>query len=199
MVSKLTSLSEQKTARELQTMSRESLKWLTARISELRNPQRIPSQIKREDFRYTNRFLMGGLYFFYYNPKTKDDLPYYDTFPLVLMLERYPDGFLGLNLHYLPIQYRVSFLNKLIGYGAIYNEQDEIKRIRVTYDILNATRRFREFRPCLKRYLNTHIKSRILAVQPNEWDIATYLPIQQFKKATAKEVWKDSVEEIRNS
>jgi hypothetical protein len=47
--------------------------------------------------------------------------------------------------------------------------------------------------------LYSHIKSRILAVEPNEWDVAMYLPIQQFKKAQPKEVWKDSIEEIRNS
>ena len=34
---------------------------------------------------------------FFYDPKLKKKLPYYDTFPLVLPLENYSDGFLGLN------------------------------------------------------------------------------------------------------
>jgi len=195
----LTLLEKEKSAAELQTMSRESVKWLSGRIAELKGFRTVPMQIKSERERYTRKFLLGGMYFFQYNPKMKDDLPYYDTFPLVLMLQRYPDGFLGLNLHYLPIRYRVALLRKLIGFGAIYTEQDEIKRIRITYDILNASTRFREFRPCLKRYLTTHIKSKILAVQPNEWDIATYLPVQQFKKAKPQVVWHDSVNEIRKS
>jgi len=89
-------------------------------------------------------------------------------------------------------------MRKLLNF-AIYNDDDEIKRIRITYPMLDASSKLKEFRPCIKHYLYSHIKSRILAVEPNEWDVAMYLPIQQFKKAQPKEVWKDSIEEIRNS
>ena len=196
--SKLTTLASQRSLADIQMMSKESFRWLTAKIQNLKGISNIPSAINREDFRHTKRFVLGGMYYFYYDPKGKDDLPYYDKFPLVLALERYPDGFLGLNLHYLPIKYRVAFLDKLMDY-AIYNENDEPKRLRVTYDILSASRRFKEFRPCIKRYLSSHIRSKILAVQPNEWDVATFLPVHQFKKAKPTEVWEDSVQQIRNS
>lgn len=198
MASKLTTLTQQKTAAQLQSMTRESYKWLLKKIAELRNPSSIPAGIKRENWRNSNRLILGGLYCFYYDPKTKDDLPYYDRFPLVLVLERYNDGFLGLNLHYLPVKYRIAFLDKLMGYAS-YNDEDEVKRMRVTYDILNASRRFREFRPCIKRYLTTHIKSRILTIQPGEWDVAVMLPMHLFKKAKPQQVWQESVNEIRNS
>jgi len=196
MTSKLSQLSQQKSASQLQTMQRDSLQWLTKKVSELKNPSSIRTDIARERFRNTQRFILGGLYFFYYSPKGKDDLPYYDKFPLVLTLERYPDSFLGLNLHYLPLKYRIQFLDKLFDY-ALYDNNDELKRLRVTYEILNASKRFKEFRPCIKKYLYSNIQSKILAVQPNEWDIAAYLPIQQFRGAPAKEVWQDSLEEMR--
>ena len=198
MASKLTLLAQQKTASQLQSMSQQSFKWLGEKIADLRNPGNIPSAISKEDFRKVSRFAIGGLYYFYYNPIGKDDLPYYDKFPLVLILERYPDGFLGLNLHYLPLKYRVAFMDKLMDYASMTPE-NEIKKMRVTYDILNASRRLKEFRPCVKRYLNTQIQSKILMVQPNEWDIAVFLPIHQFKKARVQQVWEDSVEQIRNS
>ena len=152
------------------------------------------------DDRYAdiNNQFVGNMYFFRYDPKYKATLPMYDKYPLAIVIERYTDGFLGLNLHYLPVRYRVLFLQKLVKYGAIYNENDEIKRVRITYEILSNTKRFREFRPCLKRYLYSNIKSRILAVQPNEWDVATMLPVQQFKKAQAKTVWQESLQEMRN-
>lgn len=199
----LTTLNEQKVAQNLQTMSRESMKWLVAKVAELRNPGRLVIPITKEKSRYTSpsnrqKFMIGGLYFFVYDPKGKDDLDYYDKFPLVMPLERYSDGFLGLNIHYLPLRYRVLFMKKLLNL-AIYNDEDEIKRIRITYQILEASKRYKEFRPCIKKYLYPHIKSRILAVQPNEWDTAIYLPVQQFKKAPVSKVWKESVEEIRNS
>jgi len=199
----LTSLSEQKASADYQTNSKESYKWLMTKIAELRNPGRLAIPMTKEKQRFTRpsdrqKFLMGGLYFFVYDPKTKNDLPYYDRFPLVIPLKRTPDGFIGLNLHYLPLRYRLIFLRKLLPY-AIYNDEDEIKRLRVTYPMLDASSKFKEFKPCIKQYLYPHIKSRILAVEHNEWDIAVFLPIQQFKKAQPREVWKDSIEEIRKS
>ncbi len=199
MQSILKSLAEEKTAAQLQFLSRASMNWLTDRINELRNTRVIPRQISRDNNRFVTRFLLGGLYFFYYDPKTKADLPYYDRFPLVLMLQRYPDGFLGLNLHYLPIKQRAALLKKLVDYGGVYTDNNEIHRVRITYDILNTARRFKEFRPCLKKYLYTNLDSRILAVQPNEWEVATYPPIQQFRGAQPKQVWQDSLQEIRKS
>jgi hypothetical protein len=192
--SKLTTLAKQKTAAQLQTASRDSYRWLMKKISELNNPTSIASVIARED--RGNRFINGGLYYFYYDPKGKNDLPYYDRFPLVLVLEIYKDGFLGLNLHYLPIRQRIGLLDNLMEYADLDKNKD-ILRMRVTYDILNASKRFKEFKPCLKKYLFGHVQSKILAVQPNEWDIAAFLPIQQFRKATTSEVWQDSLEEIR--
>jgi hypothetical protein len=82
---------------------------------------------------------------------------------------------------------------------ARYDEDDEVKKIKITYDILDSARRLKEFRPCLKRYLYSHIKSRILTVQPAEIDVAVFLPIQKFVKEKAQTVWKESVQQIRNS
>ena len=94
--------------------------------------------------------------------------------------------------------HRIAFMRKMMPY-AIYDDNDEIKRIRITYDMLDSSSRFKEFRPCIKKYLYGRIRSRILKVEPNEWDIATYLPVQQFKKAKPLQVWQDSINEIRKS
>jgi hypothetical protein len=199
----LTTLSEQKAELAYQTNSRESYKWLMQKIGALRNPMASSVTLSKETHRWVRpsdrqKFLMGGLYFFVYDPKGKAELPYYDRFPLVIPLKRTPDGFIGLNLHYLPLRYRIIFLQKLLPF-AIYNDEDEIKRLRITYPMLDASSKLKEFRPCIKQYLYSHVKSRILSVEHNEWDIATFLPIHQFKKAKPQEVWQDSVNEIRNS
>jgi hypothetical protein len=199
----LTTLTEQKISAGHETMSRESIKWLMAKIAGLRNPGQLALPITKEKQRFTRptdrqKFLMGGLYYFVYDPKGKNDMPYYDRFPLVLPLKRTTDGFIGLNLHYLPLRYRILFMKKLMNF-AIYNDEDEIKRIRITYPMLDASSKLKEFRPCIKQYLYSHVKSRILAVEPEEWDVALHLPVHQFKKEKAKTVWQESVEEIRNS
>ena len=205
MTSKLTEITEQKSAAQLQTMSRESILWLNKKMNQVKNPSNIRRDIAREKDRFrrptslgtSGKFLLGGLYFFYYNPKTRNDLPYYDVFPLVMPLEKYSDGFLGLNFHYLPVRYRMAFMRKLMG-RAIYDENDEIKRVRITYEILSAAKRYKEFRPCLKRYLTSQMRSRVLAVMPEEWDVAAMLPVHAFRKAPVSEVWSDSLEEIKN-
>lgn len=198
MASKLTQITQQKSTAELQSMSRESYRWLLTKINELRNVSSIPRGIAAEDFRKEKRFVLGKLYHFYYDPKGKEDLPYYDRFPLVLALEKYPDGFLGLNLHYLPVKYRVAFLDKLLDY-AILDDDNDPRRIKITYDILQASKRFKEFRPCIKRYLHGHIKSKILTIQPKEWEVAAFLPTHLFKGAKPADVWKESVNEIKHS
>ena len=198
----LTTLSDEKIAAQYQTMSRQSLNWLLTRIRGMNNPAGLARPLVREKPRFTRptdrqKFLMGGLYFFYYNPVTKDDLPYYDKFPLVMPLKRESDGFLGLNLHYLPLRYRIMFMRKLLPF-AIYDENDEIKRIRVTYSMLESSSRYKEFKPCIKTYLYNRIQSKIVKVEPQEWDIALYLPIHQFRKEKAKTVWQESVQDIRS-
>lgn len=198
MESTLTKLARQRSASEIQALSSQSYQWLKNKVAILRNPLSIAKEIAKEQQRKGGRFQVGGLYFFYYDPKTKDDLPYYDRFPLVLVLEQYPDGFLGLNLHYLPVSYRLAFLDKLMPF-AVLDNNDDIKRMRVTYDILSASKRYKEFRPCIKRYLHGHLQSKILTVQPNEWEVACHLPLQQFRKEKVATVWQESLEEMRKN
>jgi len=194
--SKLTQLANARPS-DMQIGSKKSLEWLSQKIAELRGTSNIPAGMSRERFRQVDNFRLGKLYCFYYDPKGKESLPYYDRFPMVLAIEKYNDGFLGLNLHYLPFNYRMAFLGKLLKF-AVQGEPGEIDRLRVTYDILVASRRLKEFRPCIKRYLSGHIQSKILAIQPNEWDIAAFLPLQQFRGAKSEQVWQESLEQIRN-
>lgn len=198
MASKLTTIAQKKNSAQLKTMSRDSLQWMESKIRNLSGRSNIASQISREQDRWVNKFRVGGLYFFYYNPKTKDELPYYDRFPLVIPLQISGSSFLGLNLHYLPLNMRLVFMDKLLDL-AVLNKDDEITRLRISYDILNSTNRFKEFKPCIKKYLIGNVMSNISAVQPNEWDIAAFLPVQQFKKKPVTTVWEESVDRIRGN
>jgi hypothetical protein len=197
MASKLTQLTQQKTALEQEFLSRKSVAWLQDHIKDLKAPIKLAREIAKEKSRQGGQFKMGGLYHFFYDPLTKADLPYYDIFPLVIPLKRDAEGFIGLNLHYLPPRYRAIFMDKLMNF-AITNDNDEPKRIRITYDILTATKNFKEFRPCLKRYLNSQIKSKILTIQPPEWETALFLPTAVFKGAPISKVHSESVAKIQS-
>ena len=183
----------------LEEAARKSRAWFSQQVLLLSKQRISPNRIMADgsESTLTPNIIPGNLYMYFYDPKLKQKLPYYDRFPLVMPLKREADGFLGLNFHYLPLRYRVSFMRKLMPL-AIYDDEDEIKRIRVTYPLLDSSSRFKEFRPCIKKYLYSRIKSRILKVQPEEWDIALYLPVHQFRKEKAKTVWQESVQEIRS-
>jgi len=141
--------------------------------------------------RLTTGFEPGNLYLFNYNPKMKKELPYYDTFPLVFPIKPAPKGFLGLNMHYLPYELRAKLMDQLYSLTTDKN-YDANTKLKISYDILNATTRFKEFKPTVKRYLSSFVKSRPLQINSNEWDIALFLPIERFQKATKEQVWRDS-------
>ena len=135
---------------------------------------------------------------FLYSPKHKKILPYYDTFPLVLPLEKYSDGFLGINLHYLPIPLRISLLDELVDYSK-NTKFDQSTILKVRYDRLNRGRIGRLMKPTIHRYLAGHVKSQFRRIDADEFTIATLLPVQRFKKSTAKEVWKESSLQVRGA
>jgi hypothetical protein len=133
----------------------------------------------------------GQLFLFKYDAKTKDDLPYYDKFPLVFPFRRVSNGFYGINMHYLPLNFRAMLMDSL--YDNINNNaQDETTKLRITYNILSGAAKFRYFRPCVKYYLNSHVDSQLIYIEPKEWDMALFLPLHKFSGASASAVYKDS-------
>lgn len=151
-------------------------------------------RIMRDKDRLTNkmtRFSIGRMFMFYYDPKTKDQLPYYDRFPLIFPIELYPDGFLGINLHYISPLLRAKLMNAL--YMTVNNKNyDDTTRLRINYSILKSASRFKYFEPCVKRYLFSHVRSRYYYVAPNEWDMALMLPTERFVGAEKAKVFRES-------
>jgi hypothetical protein len=124
--------------------------------------------------------VIGKMYFFVYDPKHKRTLPIYDRFPLVFPIERYGDGFLGLNLHYLSQGERSLLLKRLLEYRTAKN-MTERSRLRLSYDLISSTKKLASLsRPCIKRYLFTQVRSRFVEVTPDEWETAIALPVQNF-------------------
>jgi len=164
--------------------------WLRSQAQEVRrvNPSGI---ISRNAQLQTNLVVPGFMYLFNYDPKTKADLPFYDTFPLVFPFKKMPDGFMGLNMHYLPLQYRARLMDAL--YDLASNKRfDDTTRLRLSYQVLNGAAKFRYFEPCVKRYLTSHLKSRLLQIDSSEWDTALFLPLERFQKAGKAAAYAES-------
>ena len=133
----------------------------------------------------------GKMYMFTYDPKTKKQLPYYDTFPLILFVDTYDRGFRGLNMHYLPPPARARLFDALLE-TANNKKFDDSTKLKISYQILKSTEKYKAFRPCFKRYLTGHVKSRVVEVDAPEWPIALFLPTESFRKASTRKVWADS-------
>jgi hypothetical protein len=162
--------------------------WLRAKVKDLKPTS---SGLMTDRQRLKNTSMIGKMYFYFYDPKTKDSMPYYDQFPLVIPIERYNDGFLGLNLHYIHPKHRMILLDKLSDTTSNDTYDDKTK-FKINYRYLSAASRIFEATPCIKRYLFTQIESRFLEITADEWDIAAMLPVESFVGATTSKVYADS-------
>jgi hypothetical protein len=175
--------------------TQESREWFRKKAQTLRRVNRN-QLMKEEELELRNRVgtkgnLVGKMYMFFYDPKLKKELPYYDAFPLVIVIGPAKGGFMGLNLHYLPPTLRARFLDSLLD---ITNNKkyDETTRFQLSYGLLKRAAKYKFFKPCIKHYLNDHVRSRFALVPSPEWEIATFLPTADWRKASASKVYSDS-------
>jgi len=141
--------------------------------------------------RMVNIIKPGNMYMFMYDPKYKETLPYYDRFPMIFPFRVESDRFWGLNLHYLPHTLRARLMDAL--YDTATNQRfDETTKLRMSYKMLQSASKIKFFEPCVKQYLYTQLNSKFLYVYPSEWDIALFLPLERFAKASKTQVWSQS-------
>jgi hypothetical protein len=174
--------------------TKESQEWFTNRVRGIKRINEV-SFIRDPALIRKTRFFPGYMYHFIYDPKGKETLPFYDTFPLILAVGPAPGGFYGINLHYLHPLKRAIFLDKLMVIAS-KKEFDEKTRIRLNYSLLSATRRFKEFEPCFKHYLTDHISSKLMMVPSQEWETAIFLPTEKFQGMNKRQVWADTKKRI---
>ena len=129
----------------------------------------------------------GTLNMFIYDPKHKNKLPFYDTFPLVLPIGGAAGGFLGLNFHYLPIPARIRLLDRIVEPESravnVIVQRGEVQGIITDYSEL---RKIPMAKAIVKHYLTGHVKSDFRAIGMDELVVAALLPVQRFRKASAE-------------
>ena len=170
----------------------QSREWFRKRVSNMRSGRINRNRLmKEEPIELENDSIVGSMYMFFYDPKLKKELPYYDSFPLVIVVGPAEGGFLGLNLHYLPPILRAKFLDALLE---VTNNKkyDDTTKFRMSYNLLKRASRMKYYKACIKHYLNEHVRSRFARVPAPEWEIATFLPTADWQKSTSNSVYKDS-------
>jgi hypothetical protein len=178
---------------ELKAAAKESKTWFLQQARLLKVQQITPNKVMRSDpTQNVSTIRPGNLYLFMYEPKGKADLPYYDMFPMVFPFKKTPDGFIGLNMHYIPYMQRTILLQRLMDY-ATNKEMNDTTRLKYSWKLIDGISRFKWAEPCIKQYLRGHVRSSLRFIAPEDWATAMLLPVEQFVGASKDKVWADSL------
>ena len=205
MASLLSTLSKAVSKGEVKSRAKRSARWFQDKLKGLKgeaqnrfsstNPDKFyreaPNKIAPLGLK--KRAELGDLFCYHYNPKYKNTmrrsrkdgklysvLPYYDRFPLIMLIGADQDTFLGCNFHYLNPRFRAILLDKLtakIGKGV--PNWSKLSKIR-------------EIAPTVKRYRFDHIQKKVVQIKEDEKELAIFLPLERFKKSSKSIVWSDS-------
>ena len=186
---------EQAQAKNISAQTTQSLNWYrqyTAKnLSNFNTWQSVKDQ---GETLLAKQVEFGGIYTFMYSPKYKETLPYYDTTPLVIPFKDEGNTFLAFNLHYLPFRYRAIVLDML--YKITTDNSSPKRKLNAKYEVIMQMGRSDFFKPCIKRYLKSHIKSRLLEFKPEHWEISLFLPLASFQKMGQSRVHAESMAKI---
>lgn len=183
---------QNETPLEAEARSQESLDWFRGRLTKIRQP--VNKLLTDDDFPVVSVPELGKMYMYVYEAKYKMKLPYWDRFPLTIVYDILSDGFMGINLHYIAPRYRTPLLLSLYEI-ATENDNDEERRVLLTYQLIKSVTSLKYAIPCIKRYLFSHINSRISEIPMDYWDMMVMLPSQQFN-INANTVYAESREKF---
>ena len=176
----------------LEEAKEKSRTWFDQQVLLLRRKRYTTKQVLRDNpASLTQKIFLGKLYMFVYDAKTKEELPYWDKFPLVFPFKTVSDGFLGINLHYLPYYMRIRILDRLMMFAS-NKKMNETTRLRMSWGMLEGSTRFSPVKACVKHYLKSNVKSLFKEIPANDWTTAMLLPVEQFTGAAPVRVWAES-------
>ena len=72
------------------------------------------------------------------------------------------------------------------------NDMMHLLSKHISYGLLRSQAKYKEFKPTYKKYLTKHVRSRFIKINASEWDIALFLPVERFEKASKSKVWGES-------
>lgn len=195
--SKLTLLLNQ-SALTVADLHRKSADWFAAKAREFGNVKAVREEtLMRGDQNHRGSTVEpGSLYMYIYEAKHAKKLPYWDRFPLVFPFQTTPDGFIGLNLHYLPYTQRAQLLQKLLTVTTGSTLSDDT-RLRLRWQTIASFAQYAPAQVCVKRYLFSQLRSPFKKIAPQDWVSALFLPMERFQSASSSQVWADSIKKLR--
>lgn len=159
----------------------ELAEWFTGKLTSIKPGSRIRILDATERYTDAQKVFVGGLFFFKYDAKTKEKLPMWDKYPLCVPIDRFTDGFLGLNLHYLPRGTRQSVIRMVDGINTENKLSNTVRAKAKNWQyIMNSNVPEAYFKKTVKRYLFDHVKSQFVRINSDEYDKAVQLPLEEW-------------------
>ena len=184
---------------DLVSAAKKSRNWFDRQVLMLAKENLTPQKVLAGNpNQLVTKIMPGNLYMYIYDPKMKKELPYYDSFPLVFPFAKTADGFMGLNMHYLPYQLRITLLDRLLVFRN-NTRMDETTRLKYSWQLIDGVSRYAPAKPCVKQYLISHVRSQFRQILPEDWTTAMLLPVERFVGAGKQEVWDESRKIIRKA
>jgi len=143
-----------------------------------------------------SKIQLGKMYLYNYAAET---VPFWDQYPLPIIIKKYSDGWLGLNIHYLPPKIREFFIKKVI----IKNYKFLKKGLpaQISYDDIKDVGNlwYKEGIAIIKRYKSSRVKSNLVEIPWTEWLNISTGEGAQWMNATAEAVYKETKQMLRSA
>ena len=159
-------------------------------LRKVRNPGNINRNLQR------SRPTPGQWYLFMYDPKGKKDLKFYDRLPLVLVLDTFRNGFIGLNFHHMHPRFRrrfIQFAEQFRRGQGLYSYLD------INWNVIKTLDKYKFGRPIIRRYNYTQVRSRMIKVPEDDWELMVVIPSLRLFKMQTQAVWQETTREALRS
>lgn len=188
----LQKLERQARARKLEMFSTESLSWYKEKVRNLGGTfsrKALMDDAKKQK-QLKTRPRPGYMYTYVYDAKHKDTLPYWDAFPLIIMIGPAAGGFYGINIHFVPPKLRALVFDKLIDITNNTKYDDKTKFV-LTYKMLTAGQQHPVLKHCFRHYLTSQLGTKLAFIPASDWEKVIYMPTADFQKKSAAQIWSD--------
>lgn len=183
-------------------IAKKSWKWFENKVFELwtlrdeKGKFLSKKQIIDNSGRANKTIVVGNMYIYAYDPKWKEELPYYDKFPLILPFSKFSKNenqyFIGINLHYLHPAFRAKLLNALVNVQGDPTLTEQ-KKLNISWQLIKSVSKNIKIQNTVKEYLLSHVRSPFMKIPTSEWWTAIMLPTESFVKKEKRGVWSDSM------
>lgn len=177
---------------------RRSVDWFKTKIASLggNSPVAKTELLETTKSLQTNMVIPGAMHFFSYDPKHKEELPFYDKFPLSLVFGLTETGFIGINFHMLSYEMRGKLFDKIsLISNQYHNNREQV--LRLNWKLFSNVSKFPEAQVAVRQYLYSHVRSRFIKVPVDDWKTALFLPVENFAKKSQAWIARYHAQKIR--